>query len=329
MNELFILTLLNIPKVSRKTINKLIPIIEYTIKEKDISNLTSDYIINIFKEGSINNKRIPIPTKNMIEVAKCKAESIVQKSHEHGINSITILDEDFPDKLKYIPDPPVILFYKGNKKCLYKEKSIAIIGTRQPTYTGIEKAKQFGKYFAENDFVVVSGLAKGCDELAQRSCVDVGGESIAVLAGGLDTIYPASNKDLAKSILDCNGCLVSEYAVESKTFKNNFVERDRLQSALSKAVLVIETDVVGGTMHTVQYALEQKRILACYKHPKEKTISKKTHGNIKLIESKKAIGLYTKNDINEFKNKILESIHNVENNSELDTFYKGVQIKLL
>jgi len=312
MNDLLILTLLNIPKVSRKIINNL-------IKNREVistNSMESIDIKNIFLKGRIVNTKISIPTIEEIDIAKAKAEEVLCNSIENGINNITILDDCFPQKLKKIEDPPVILFYKGNKSCIYANKSVAIIGTRKPTSHGEKIAERLGYLFGKDGYVVISGLAKGCDEFGHKGCVSVSARSIAVLPGGLDHIYPASNKDLARMILENDGCLISEYSIGTKPFKSQFVERDRLQSALSEAVIVVETDVKGGTMHTVEYALNQNKIVACYKHSMKYLDNNQTHGNIKLIEEGKAFSISSPKDIEELKIKIAKR-------NELDSKEEG------
>ena len=141
---------------------------------------------------------------------------------------------------------------------------------------------------AESDICVVSGLAEGCDTAAHRGCLRGHGTTVAVMAHGLHTVYPASNRDLAEEIVANDGCLVSEYPPDTRAQRSYFVERDRLQSALSRAVLVIETDVEGGTMHTVKACLAQKRILACLAHPPQFD-NEKSRGNAMLIRRGDAI----------------------------------------
>lgn len=315
MNALIILTLLNIPKVSRKTVN-------YILKITNIKTLDENSIVNVFKEAKISNTRINIPSIDDIKKAKIKAEDIINECKREGVNILTALDSDFPDKLKEIQDPPVLIYYKGDKRCLIEKKSLAIIGTRTPTNKGIEIAEKLGKLFAKDGFVIVSGLAKGCDELGHKGCVVAKGRSVAVLPCGLDTIYPASNKKLAELILQNKGCLISEYPIGTKPYKNYYVERDRLQSALSEAVIVVETNISGGTMHTVKFALEQKRILACYKHSKEYLMYSQTEGNQYLLRENKATSIYTKKDIANLKDKILYRINSqnniVEKNKEIE-----------
>lgn len=324
MNDVFILTLLNLTSISRKTIN-------YIFKVVDPSLFNVEKIEELLWEARNKTKRINAPTINEIEIARDKAESIIKLSEEEGINNITILDSDFPNKLKSIDDPPVLLFYKGNKKCITEDKSVTVIGTRTPTQVGQEIAQKLGYIFGKDGFVVTSGLAKGCDELAHKGCIDANARSIAVLPGGLDKIYPASNKNLANLILKNNGCLVSEYTIGTRPFKGSFVDRDRLESAFSEAVIVVETDIVGGTMHTVGYTLKQNRILACYNHPQEFLFNNQTRGNQKLIMEKKAIGIYSKNDIEHLKLLILNIMEKKRIERELKdkSSNLAVQLKIL
>ena len=324
MNDILILTLLNLPRVSRKTIINL-------LKNIDIKSLTLDNLLEILNEANGVYIRIPRIDKESLNTAHKKANEILLKSKNENINIITILDDDFPNKLKAIDDPPVILFYKGNKECILSCKSVAIIGTRTPTPQGQIIAEKLGKEFGKEQFVVVSGLAKGCDELAHLGCVEAKGKSIAVLPCGLDKVYPASNKPLAKSILDNDGALVSEYPIGHRPFKGSFIERDRLQSALSTCVIVVETNVVGGTMHTVEFTLKQKRLLACYNHEEKFLENKQTFGNQKLIKDNVALGIYSKNDIEVVKHSIIKKIDYMNNlkNEFNNLKTKEIQMKLI
>jgi DNA processing protein len=111
------------------------------------------------------------------------------------------------------------------------------------------------------------------------------------MAHGLDKVYPAANRDLAARLLDCGGCLVSEYPLGTTPIRTAFAERDRIQSGLADGVLVIETDVKGGTMHTVRFSRDQHRPLACVAHPENWLIEEKTRGNQKLIRDGWAVSV--------------------------------------
>lgn len=303
MNKDFILTLLNIPKVSRKIINSMLNIgIE--------KNLNENALLDMFISCKSQNKRIVIPTIEEIKKAKEKASMLINQCEKEEIGIMTILDDNFSSKLKTINDNPVILFYKGNKDCISMNKSVAIIGTRNPTEHGAKVAERLGYIFGEDNFMVISGLANGCDEFAHIGCIKSNGKSIAVLPCGLDNIYPASNRSLASQILEKDGCLVSEYQIGQKPFKNLFVERDRLQSALSSGVIVVETAKVGGTMHTVKFALEQGKVLACYKHNNNFKNESKVQGNTILLEKEGILGIDSTESICIFKDKIISNFIN-------------------
>ena len=116
------------------------------------------------------------------------------------VKIITILDKEFPLRLKIINQNPVLIYYKGHLSCLNKNKSIALIGTRVPTYYGEKVSYKLGKILSQNGFVVISGLALGCDTFAHRGCLDAKGNTIAVMPCGLDIVYPYQNKELYKKM---------------------------------------------------------------------------------------------------------------------------------
>jgi DNA processing protein len=118
-----------------------------------------------------------------------------------------------------------------------------------------------GREFGERGIAVISGLALGIDSLAQRGCLDAGGYTLAVLGSGPDQIYPASNRDLARRILQSGGALLSEYKPGTKPFKWNFPARNRIISGLARGTIVVEAPARSGALHTAQFALEQGRDL--------------------------------------------------------------------
>jgi DNA processing protein len=163
--------------------------------------------------------------------------------------------------------------------------------------------------FAERGFVIVSGLAKGCDTVAHRGCLDAHGKTVAILGGGIDYIYPKENRPLADEILNTGGCLLSEYKPGMKPQPSFFVERDRLQSGLSQAVIVIETDVKGGSMHTVGFALSQNRLVACLGGHSGKYLSHpKVQGTKLLISDGKASRLSNLEEVESFLEKLIKPI---------------------
>ena len=213
-----------------------------------------------------------------------KSEEQLQRGREMGIRAISFHDNSYPARLQRTPDPPAVLFVKGSIEGLHQPKGLAVVGTREPTPFGKKVAQRSGHTAAAAGYVIVSGLALGCDTHAHEGCLKARGIGVAVLAHGPDKVYPAANRDLADQLLENGGCLTSEYPVGTRPVRAAFAERDRIQSGLSDGVLVIETDVKGGTMHTVRFARDQGRALACIDHPEQYLWEAKTKGNQKLIK---------------------------------------------
>jgi DNA processing protein len=237
-------------------------------------------------------------TRTDIENANSKVLAIRIALSELHANAISYSNQRFPSRLRLIPDPPALLFLRGNEDLLSSPRSVAIVGTREPTPYAFKAGERITQLFVERHFTIVSGLALGCDAIAHTSCLKYGGSTIAVLPSGLDSVYPRTHRGLADEIIEKQGLLVTEYPPGATIFKNYFVDRDRLQSGLSDAVIVLETDIEGGTMHTVKFAHKQNRIVACLaSHPLEYTNYPKTQGNKKLIRENLASPLRDKQDI--------------------------------
>jgi len=293
IDPVYILTLLKIPKFGRKTVASILTSIEFN--PQNLSELR-ECILDV----SQNIKRIKTPEMTIIEAANQKALDIFDKSYSEGIDIIPLGSAMYPNSLLNIDDLPVILFAKGNTKILNIDKNIAIIGTREPTDFGQKCGEAISKQFVESNFVVTSGLAKGCDESAHRGCVDASGRTIAILGHGLHMIYPAGNKDLAEQIIETGGCLLSEYEFGVNPRPNFFIERDRLQSGLALGLFVIETGIKGGTMHAVNSCIAEKKPLACLNHPEKYLNQPNIQGNRMLIAEKGAFPINEKADIDNF-----------------------------
>ncbi|MCY4188921.1 MAG: DNA-protecting protein DprA [Bryobacterales bacterium] len=230
--------------------------------------------------------RVQSVTTAAISDAWTKSEEQLIRAAELGIHAVSFHDQGYPVRLREIPDPPALLFVKGNLQALHKPKALAVVGTRKPTSDGKKLALRSGRIAAQDDYTVVSGLALGCDTQAHEGCLEGRGIGVAVLAHGLDRVYPAANRDLAVRLLEDGGCLTSEYPLGVTPVRSAFAERDRIQSGLSDGVLVIETDIKGGTMHTVRFALRQNRAVACIHpgHPERFYLTETTRGNRRLVE---------------------------------------------
>ena len=265
------MALMKLPRIGRRA---ALRIVDSHPKEADLSS----YRDTILARAGIAK----LPERELAEAWK-RAEEEIEQGAIAGIRAFSFHDPDYPTRLSEIPDPPAVLFVKGDPRAVHGEKTVAIVGTREPTPYGVTVARRSGKTAVEAGFTVVSGLAHGCDTLAHEGCLDASGVGVAVMAHGLDKVYPAANRDLAARLLENGGCLVSEYPVGTAAARTAFAERDRIQSGLSDGVFVIETDVKGGTMHTVRFSRDQRRPLACISHPDKWLSEEKTKGNQKMI----------------------------------------------
>lgn len=174
---------------------------------------------------------------------------------------IKITDSEYPSLLKEIPDAPKKLYILGElpPDPPVGGLKIAIVGTRKAGATGRRFARELAKKLAESGVVIVSGLAMGIDTAAHEGAVLASGKTIAVLANGLDTIYPAQNENLAEKILEFGGAIISEYESGTPSFQNQFLERNRIVSGLSVATIVIEAPERSGSIVTARLAAEQGR----------------------------------------------------------------------
>ncbi len=287
MNEFQILVFLGLPSVGRITVKK---IIDENPPLNDSSNY-DDYLKTIIDIVPSAEKKISL---NDVRKSFSDANKVLEDCEKLKVVPIGYNNELYPEQLKDLgKKSPVLLYAKGNLSLLKSTKSVAIIGTRNISSEGSKAGRYITKQFVVKDYTIVSGLAKGCDTVGHTVCLDNGGKTIAVLASGLDIVYPKENTVLAKRILE-NGCLISEYPPKTEVMSNYFVERDRIQSGLSKGIVVIETNIKGGTMHTVEFGLEQGRKVACIKY-KEDLILPSNAGNRMLIKDNKAFALSSEN----------------------------------
>lgn len=174
---------------------------------------------------------------------------------KHKIIEITKTSELFPPALLAIGnDCPEKLYLMGNVDLLKQEKTVAIIGARAADRKGCDKAYSLAADFAKMGYVVVSGLALGCDSAAHRGCLAAHGKTIAIVGSGLDIVHSVVNKDLQEMILNHDGLIVSEYPMGVKATPKNLVLRNRLQAALSQMVVVAQCPAKSGTLYTVNFA---------------------------------------------------------------------------
>jgi len=170
---------------------------------------------------------------------------------------VTIQDPRYPELLKQIADPPGLIFVQGDVDLL-SQWQLAIVGSRNPSASGVDASYEFARYLAQGGISITSGLAIGIDAAAHKGALSAGGKTIAVVGTGLDRVYPAKHRELAHEIAD-SGAIISEFALGTPPKAENFPRRNRLISGLSLGTLVIEAAIRSGSLITARMAMEQGR----------------------------------------------------------------------
>lgn len=176
---------------------------------------------------------------------------------EEGIELVTILDQNYPERLKNIPDAPYCLFVRGRMPA-EDIPAVAVIGARECSEYGRYVARELGTSLGRHGVVVVSGMAKGIDGISQEAALEGGGISLGILGSGVDICYPAQNKELYRRLTE-GGAVLSTYPLGTPARPQNFPPRNRIVSGLADVVVVIEARARSGTLITVDMALEQGR----------------------------------------------------------------------
>ena len=191
---------------------------------------------------------------------KHSPENLFEELTKENIEILTIKDEAYPTQLKEIASAPPVLYIRGDRDIL-SNKSIAIVGSRKFTEYGRRVTENLTRDLVRAGLTIVSGLALGIDGIAHRAALDAGGLTAAVLGTGIDdaTIYPREHFNLAKSIIENGGALITEQPPKTPSLKQNFPARNRIMAGLALGTLVIEAAENSGSLITAGFALEQNR----------------------------------------------------------------------
>ncbi len=180
-----------------------------------------------------------------------------------GIKYLTFDDNNYPQMLKQIENPPIVLYYKGDLSVCNFEKTLAVVGSRKASFAAKDSLKYLISGLKNTDICIVSGLASGIDSVAHLSALENGLKTIGVIASGFDYTYPASNKALYDNIQDGNGVIFSEYFPTFEPLKFRFPQRNRIVTGLSYGTLVAEASLKSGALISANLTLEQGRELMC------------------------------------------------------------------
>lgn len=183
---------------------------------------------------------------------------LIDSLDKNHLRFVTRAGDDYPHSLETIPDPPGVLFVRG-EGTIEGEKTFAVVGTRRASYDGKKAAQEFSFQLAQKGVTIVSGLARGIDTEAHTAALEAGGRTIAVLGNGLNSVYPSENAQLAQRILDSGGLLLSELPPDERPSKFSFPARNRIIAGLSAGALIVEGDMASGAMITASFALEFAR----------------------------------------------------------------------
>lgn len=227
----------------------IIKIMEYFDDLREIWTLKESMFrkIQIIKPQLIN-KIINNRNNNYLGDLKNKLNSL-------NIDIITVLDENYPEKLKYIYDKPIVLYTKGNYN-VEDNLAIGIVGSRKATAYGKWACEKFTKELVNLGVTIVSGLAMGIDSVAHKAAIEAGGRTIGVLGNGIDVIYPKNNYKLYNEVAK-NGAVITEFPIGTQPFNYNFPQRNRIISGLSLGIIVIEAKEKSGSLITAHLALDQ------------------------------------------------------------------------
>ena len=202
-------------------------------------------------------ERRPGARATLIQRARLLAGPALAEAARLGLSILTQPSPDYPDRLRQIPDPPIVLWVRGEREIVHGP-AVAIVGSRSATPTGIAVSVRLGRELAEAGLVVVSGLARGIDGAAHRGALDAGGRTLGVLGSGVDVIYPREHAALAEE-MRARGAIVSELAPGTPPRAGHFPLRNRIISGLAHAVVVVEASERSGSLITARAALEQGR----------------------------------------------------------------------
>lgn len=188
-----------------------------------------------------------------------KAITELERVKAAGGDILILDDGSYPDLLREIADPPMMLYVRGDWQACFEQPCVGVIGSRNCSTYGKNASEMLSRELASRGITIVSGLARGIDTLAHRGAIDGKGRTVAVLGTGIDGVYPRENTRLAQEIIDSGGAIVSQFPLGTPPLKDNFPYRNRIISGLSLGVLIIEASERSGSLITARLAMEQNR----------------------------------------------------------------------
>jgi DNA processing protein len=271
----------------------------------DIGPITSRTLISycgsaheVFKSGRKQLRRIPgIGGRSVEKIMKSQyhrqAEKELSYCQKHDIRVIAYTDPLYPERLRQIESAPILLYVRGNTE-LNPPRVLGVVGTRQATPYGLAQCAKIIKEVERYGCVIVSGLAYGIDSCAHKASIANNMVTWGVMGNGMDRIYPSIHRKLAAEMVDCRGCLITEFPSFVKADRERFPARNRILASLCDAILVVESKARGGSMITADFAFDYNRDV--FALPGRST-DEKSAGCLSLIRSNKAALIRNGTDI--------------------------------
>ncbi len=210
-----------------------------------------------------------------------RATDILETAERLGVRILTYQQPEYPPLLQQIEKFPLLLYVRGTLR--RESRNIACVGTRKPSEFGKIVTRRLVRLFVEHHWGIVGSLESGIATIAHQTALEAGGTAIAVLAHGLDTVYPSHNAGLADAIVEAGGCLVTDQPFDTKPLPPQHMQRDRIQSGLSVATVPLQTAANGATMQAVLFALLQQRRLYAPMPPEKYAPEKQNQGLLALL----------------------------------------------
>ncbi|MCD8355222.1 MAG: DNA-processing protein DprA [Clostridia bacterium] len=220
---------------------------------------TPEAVWNAMQEQFAGMPRInALRLKSLMEKDLTYAQRIQSDCEKQNIQIITLEDANYPEPLRQIADPPLVLYVQGLLPDFSNQLAVSIVGTRKCTQYGLRAAQYFAGNLAQNGCIIVSGMALGIDGAANQAALDAGGVTVAVLGSGVDVCYPWQHKDLMQHIIQ-HGAVISEYPPGTEPKGKHFPVRNRIITGLSRGTLIVEAPKKSGALISADLALEQGR----------------------------------------------------------------------
>lgn len=273
--------------------HQVVRLFEKADKKRPLEDITLEIFKDFLKAESLQDDKTASMAEDVLETIESADLDFYRdyfaELKEKNRDYVSIFEEEYPSRLRNIEKPPLVLYIDGELSC-WKE-GIAVVGTRDVYEHRVDFIEKIGEKLVDIGNTVVSGLANGVDEAAHRSTLEAKGKTIAVLPGHIEKVYPKSNKEIGEQIPE-NGALVSEVSKKVRINRGRFVERNRITSGLSKAVVIGASGETGGTIHQAKFAQSQNVPILLYDPEKDdgqspdklKQMGAKTFSNLDELE---------------------------------------------